>query len=386
MPIQPFIVESPIPAVKQVSGKTLSGQPVLSVLAKLRYRIHNGVCSSCEWVDLLEEPTFSDDDLVMEADADVFPIKFATDVVVRGTVVGGGRSKLDASLDIAGRRVDWRVFGDRVVQANDSGSIRFSEPETIDKIELGFRNSYGGRDLRAEQRANPPWRDGIDPYSVPEEDLPEHSSPFSYPRNPAGKGYVIGDDPLLAIGVSLPNIEFSDQLLTPTTLMCPDLLSWPLMPLSAGSGWVSYEWFPRSGYCNLVRPYHADLKKFAEVERGYVTKDALDPQVDSLEAGHRFVCGAPAWLQLPFLRGGEAVSCWELGGVNKRLDFSLPAAPQIWTDGRSGLLKNADVVIHSLIIDADADEIIIVWRGTAPALRLYLPEELPKMPFKVQMM
>lgn len=379
----PPTLEIPGPSVRQVAGKNLAGNPILSVLVKLRYRIRNGRCVEAEPVALLDEPAFSEDELLLDDEADVFPDKFASDVVVRGTVIGGGRTVVDATLELAGRRVVWRVFGDRVVVAGGADGIRFSEPGVIGKIKLDFRNAYGGRDLRAEERADPPWRDGFDPYAVPPEDLPEHVSPFSYARNPAGKGYVIGTDPMVAVGVALPNIEFPDQLLTPATLLCPDLLSWPQMPLPAGAGWVSYEWFPRSGYCNLVRPYHERIRSFAEVERGYATRDVLDPQEDSPEAGHRFACGAPGHLQFPLLRGGETVVCRELGGVGKQLEFALPPAPQIWTDGRNGSLKPAEVGVHSLVLDADADEITLVWRGSAPALRIYLADELPGMPLQV---
>jgi hypothetical protein len=286
-------------------------------------------------------------------------------------------------LEISGNRVDWRFFGNRVVESDGAGGIRFSSPEPFEEIELGFRRSYGGTDVKASLSAEPQWKEIFEPYSIPEGDIPDHASPFSYARNPAGKGFVLGVDPTSAIGVTLPNIENPNELLTPGNLLCRDLLSWPSMPMPAPGGWMSYEWFPRSGYCNLVRPYHAELVPFAEVERGFASTEVADPQTDSLEAGHRFACGASAGLQLPFLRGGERVATFELGGVGKRLVFQVPGAPMIWVDGRQGRLNQSEVVVHTLEIDASKDLVTLVWRGEAKALRTYLPEELKDMPFKV---
>ena len=58
--------------------------------------------------------------------------------------------------------------------------------------------------------------------------------------------------------------------------------------------------------------------------------------------------------------------------------------PKIWVDGRNGTLKPTTPVIHTIVIEPDEGRLSIVWRGSAPALRPYMDEELKTMPFKVE--
>lgn len=381
----PKIIEAPSGFVKQLSGRDLSGRTILSVVVKLRFKIRGGACAEPEGEDLLEEPKFSDDGWVMEEEADLFPDKGATDFRVKGKVHGGGKAMVDAGVEVAGRRSEWRVFGKRTVTGNGSGGLAFSAPEPFDEIEIGFRNAYGGVAEHAEKAASPPWKEMFPKYAIPEEEQQPWATPFSYPRNPAGKGYVVGSGPECAVGVELPNIEVAGSLVTPENLICPELAEWPRMPLPAPVGVVSYDWFPRSGYCNMVRPYNEVHRDgFEEVKRGYAGREVGEIREQSPEAGHRFACAAAGPFQVPFLRGGERISSWEIGGAGKKIDVRLPAAPKIWTDGRKGTLKPAEVTIDSVTLDADKDEVTIVWRGRAEALRAYLPDELEKMPLKVE--
>lgn len=380
----PYIVEKPSDSVRQISGKNPAGKVILGVVAKVRYKIEGGRCVSPGEAKLLDEPKFSDDGFVMEEEADLFADKLGADFFIKGKVYGKGRAIVDAEVEIAGRKARWRVTGDRVVEADGADGIRFSTPQPIEEIEISYRNAYGGIAEHAEKTMKPSWDDVFPPYSVPDDVKQPWSSPFGYPRNPAGKGYVIGKGIECAVGVALPNIENADALLTPEKLICPDLLSWPLMPMPAAVGPMSYEWFPRCGHCNMVPHYHESIKTFGEVERGHATADIIDPAQDSPEGGHRFACAAGWPLQLPVLRGGESVSSREIGGAGKKIDFVLPAAPRMWTDGRKGSLKPAEVTIDSVTLDAEKDEVTIVWRGRAEALRVYLPEELAKMPLRVE--
>ena len=65
--------------------------------------------------------------------------------------------------------------------------------------------------------------------------------------------------------------------------------------------------------------------------------------------------------------------------------MTLPSGvPRIWVDGRKGTLKETEPVIHTVVIEPDLDRVTILWRGSAPALRPYLPAELAKMPFNVE--
>lgn len=379
----PSIVDRPGPSVCQLSSNNREGKPILSVLAKVCYKIRSGACTDPKAVDLVPMPKFSSDDSYMLEDADVFPDKHATDVIIRGTIHGNGRAIADAGIEIAGKRSAWKIFGKRTVAEGGKSGFQFSQPEAFETIELSFQNAYGGIASHAEKSADPPWKEAYPPYLMQPEDQPPYSSPFSYTRNPVGKGFVIGTEAVAAIGVELPNIELADQLLSPEKLLCPDLWSWPTMPLPAPVGVVSYEWFPRSSYARMVRPYHSSITSFAEVEREGAPRKILDPQLDYPAAPQHFANAAPIQLQHASLTGGETISTWGIGPGGD-LAFRVPTAPEIWVDGRKGTLKPAMVVAHTITIDADKGEVIIVWRGSAEALRPYLPEELEKMPLKVR--
>jgi hypothetical protein len=94
--------------------------------------------------------------------------------------------------------------------------------------------------------------------------------------------------------------------------------------------------------------------------------------------------GASLGLQLPYLKGGEDIELINLHAEAPRLSFPLPRQrPNIWTDGRDGKLNQTEPVIHTLLIEPDEQRLSVVWRGSAPALRAYLPDELERMPFRV---
>jgi hypothetical protein len=58
--------------------------------------------------------------------------------------------------------------------------------------------------------------------------------------------------------------------------------------------------------------------------------------------------------------------------------------PKISVDGRKGTLKETVPVVQTVVIEPDASRLSVVWRGAAPALCPYLPEELAKMPLRVE--
>jgi hypothetical protein len=58
--------------------------------------------------------------------------------------------------------------------------------------------------------------------------------------------------------------------------------------------------------------------------------------------------------------------------------------PKTWTDGRNGKLNETQPVIHTALIEPDESRLGVVWRGSAPALRPYLPSEFETMPLRVE--
>jgi hypothetical protein len=123
----------------------------------------------------------------------------------------------------------------------------------------------------------------------------------------------------------------------------------------------------------------------AEVARGYALPDIVSEKPVQEKANIRFTNGASLGLQIPFLQGGE--ECL-LGGMHPRhamLTFRLPRdRPEIKTDGRNGTMNTTKPVIHTVEIEPDEMRLSIVWRGSTPALRPYMADELTKMPMLVR--
>jgi hypothetical protein len=124
---------------------------------------------------------------------------------------------------------------------------------------------------------------------------------------------------------------------------------------------------------------------FAEAARKYVPEAVLRPaSIADADAFH-LACGASLGLQLPQLSGGEPVTLRHIHPRLADFAFRLPAErPKVWTDGRKGKFKETQPVIHTVLIEVDESRLSIVWRGSAPALRPYMPQELEKMPLRVE--
>jgi hypothetical protein len=161
-------------------------------------------------------------------------------------------------------------------------------------------------------------------------------------------------------------------------------MRWPLMPMPHSFDWVDPGTFPRLAYMGIVHDHEPLQGPVAEVARGYALPDVLAEKPVEEKANLRFTNGASLGLQLPHLQGGE--QCM-LGGLHPRaaiFKFQLPKErPEIKTDGRNGTMKNTLPVIHTVEIEPDDMRLSVVWRGSAPALRPYMAQELAKMPMLV---
>ncbi len=157
------------------------------------------------------------------------------------------------------------------------------------------------------------------------------------------------------------------------------------MPLPQGMDWVGVGWFPRLAYWGFVPIHDTPAKPIAEVARGYAPADILVEKPIAEKFSFRCANGASLGLQVPYLVGGEEVELQNLHPQAARIAFRLPATrPKIWTDGRKGKLNATTPVIHTVLIDPEKGLLTVVWRGSAQALRPYLPEELEKMPLRVE--
>ncbi len=375
---------------QQISGNNPKGKPILSLIVKRTYKIlDNGTCILAdEQIPLVEVVQFyKENEAAILQDIDLYPFKPFTDIVVKGKA---RNPKLAASfissVEIAKLRLDLKIIGNRKVDKKEKNLIVFSEPELINEIPLKYQFAYGGKDLLAEK----PLRERIENDEslkhIKEIVDPLSGSPYRYPRNPEGKGYIVEAHNDTIESLELPNIEDPYNLLIPENLICEDVDKWYKMPVPVCTDWVSHGWFPRLAYFG-VYPLPDDLdENIYEIKNKWADTDLLGSTSDLSKSQFSFrACnGASLGLQSRHLHGGESCRLTNIHPKRKEFIFQLPKEmPRIKVDGRNGKLLNTSPVMHSVIIEPDENRLSIVWCGSAKAIRPYFEEELKTMPFEV---
>lgn len=372
----------------QLSGTDRNQKYLLSVVAKRTYSIQpDGRCVPADEQIPLQLVPIADceNSAILNSDSDLHPLKEFTDVIVQGTAYN--HSSVKGSFLCSFRIGAWqkhiRVFGERRCDYGVTGSVLFSEPLPIEKVPLRYENSYGGTDEYLHAALAP----GLEKLFPDLEQLTaaerRAASPFSYPRNPVGRGYVISDEPDALASVALPLLEDERDLLTPGRLLVGEPGRWLGLPMPAAPMWVSYGWFPRSCFAGMVPDHEPPESAQDLVEQRFGLSDPatlLTPPSPCARVGN----GAPLDLQLPPLRGDESVLLDGLHPQQRTLSFLLPGErPRLFIDGRETGLVEVPAVMSTLWLDPEKQRLSIVWSGSGPAKRPYLPEELRRMPFRV---
>jgi hypothetical protein len=380
-------VTNPSATTRQVSTREGEDKFALVVLAKRTYEIKTdgrSVLAETQ-VPLIEEPTYEPDAPGLLAyDSDLWPFKTLTDVVVRGHAhAPRAAGTFEAGITVG--RVERKVLvvGERRASLSVRGRLSFSPPAPVESVPLRYDRAYGGRDIVAEQKWGNPF--ALFRACFPDPKNADEASPYLYPRNPAGRGYLIEPTREAIDALALPNLEDPSDPLTPERIVTGGPARWPLMPLPRSFGFIHPGWFPRLGYLGFVAPYDDVGVPFLEVARGEalveVTRGGLLPPDLSV----RFFNGASLGLQLPFVSPGERCVLTNLMKGAPSFTFELPRErPKLWTDGRNGKLAETKPVIYTIHVEPDERRLTVLWRGSAPALRPYAEEELAKMPFLVE--
>jgi hypothetical protein len=384
-------MSTPLPQVTQVqvSGRAEDGHWILSVLTKRTYWF--GADQTCavakDQLSLALEPQYSKPGILL-ADIDTWPYKKRTDVVVVGKAYNHrAQPSFVAGIRIGNFEKGLNVFGDRRCTLDRTGRTLFSKPTVVAHVPLSYEFAFGGRDRVAEAKHGnlvDDIREYFSASEVPSEVLDE-ASPFSYPRNPYGRGYLVESTKEALEGLALPNLEFpGDQRLTPDNMVAGTVDAWPRLPLPASLSWLDYASFPRLAWLGVVPEHQSTTKPrdLPEVRLGHAAPDILEnDDRPSVEAAN----GASLGLRLPYLASGESVELVNLHPKGESVRFRLPKEkPRMWVDGRNGKMLATQPVIHSLIIEPDENRLSIVWRGSGPALRPYLDKEIDGMPFIVE--
>lgn len=373
--------------IVQVGGNDPAMRPQIAVLVKRTYRLVHGRALVSD-VQLPMRPLEWDDSVPghhVLYDADIYSDKELTDVVVLGHAYARpGTRRGHASIRVGPVHKRLEVFGDRKVASSRDGRIVFSEPEPFERMPVTKERAYGGRDAVTE-------REWGNPYELLEKQLGWDAaahSPFAYPRNRAGRGYLVTATAQACEALELPNLEDPAGLLAPHALAVGHPGRWPTMPLPWFLGWTHLAEFPRIAFAGSMHPCHPNLGPLPEVGRGFVPPDF--PRLGKVEEVYtpRFWNGASLGLALgPFTQEVQTIEL-ELENLHPReprLRFTLPPGrPRIWTGSWDGTLTETKPKIHHVVIEPDEDRVSVVWGGKNVAPRPYMAEELLAMPLRVE--
>ncbi len=371
----------------QLTGIDDGLNPILSVVAKRTYTIEGDRCVlALEQLPLLSLTIDPDEPEVVIEEADIWPFKRLTDVVVRGHVYPQGpRAELIAAVTFGQTMKALHVSGDREVGLNASGRIQFSEPKLFDKIPLSYKYAYGGIDRVAESKYGNPYEE-LKAYGSPLLQNSRHS-PFRYPRNGVGKGFVVEATTEALENARLPNLEDPDDRLAPERFVVGSPFRWPLMPLPWCTDWASLGTFPRYSYFGSCPLNDVPVEDFPEVKRALLATGHLCTEAKQEEAVNISNAGSFG-LQLRPIAADGVNSLWvelvHLHPDHSKVAFRLPSeAPRISVGSREGKLTSTVPVLHHIVIEPDFNRVSVVWRGSCRTLRPYLLEEIVQMPFEV---
>jgi hypothetical protein len=250
---------------------------------------------------------------------ELFLEKPAADFMVRGCVYApGGRTATEAlaGVQVGDVRKLMAVFGERR-WSHRFGAIRPTAPAPFDRIPLHYEHAFGGMDRT---------KDG----------------PKIWPANPVGRGFRDRQS-LTPLGeTSLPSFEEPGKPIRSPDDRPPSLNLGPIPPA----------WSSRARYAGT----YGDRWTAEERPR-------LPADFDT-----RFHHAVPADQVLPgHLRGGELVTLWGLRPEGKR-SFGVPATPVEVTLRFQGERERLLLVCDTLDIDAEAQRLSLVLRGSSRLL------------------
>lgn len=352
----------------------------LHVVAKRTYRLPNGRPPEVapEQLAVVRETVFEGDEntpVVWEPDF-VGCARTGTDVVVQGSAFSreGPRRDLEVSVSVElgkdkhgdpekiVRRI--RVFGDRKVHWYE-GSIFFTEAEPFEKMPITYARAYGGKDRIADERHPNAFARGM---AHAADEPSETFSPYEYPRNNLGKGYVVFPDREALDGLALPNLEMPGDLLTPERLVLGNAQRWPQAPRPACFDFAHQDTFPRMAFLGVTADFDGPAEDVPEVREGYLPAALL--RVDFFEhigspEAIRFFHGASPWLVFPDFDGDEVIRVKNMHPSLAELVVPMPKEkPQMVLEPHTGGTSELQPALRTVVLRPDKEELVLIWVGT----------------------
>jgi hypothetical protein len=340
----------------------------VGIIAKRTYQVRAGRCFVAdEQVPLVEVPRVTDDKVGLLHDMDIVLNRRQTDVVVIGKARPPRKQERSFDLRVRVGMLDrsLRAFGDRRCVRTADGRLRFSEPEPIEEIEVGWGAAYGGVDEEARKRHGDPiegfCKEAGQPYD-PRFGL------YAYPRNRAGKGYLVELTAEALDACAPPNLEDPRLLLTPETLAVGRPDRWPLGAPVAALGWLNYNCFPRSAMVGM--PPHFDAAScpaasFFEVAMGVLNPNSIAPQMAlpkrfDLAAAQQSAIG----MRAPEIAPGAPVELLNLNPQLPSWTFALPREmPSLALQMPDQKAVALEPKIRTVLLEPELERLCIVWVG-----------------------
>lgn len=381
----------PVPKVSSkdwihlLSGRDLEGRTIVSAVFARSFMVdaRTGRCESlAEGEDgtLTTKPAYYMNieylgkyrPSLLKRDIDVWAWRNFTDLVVQGTLRSEkpiGSLSVELRCDGASGSIErvLIVTGDRRVERGASG-LCISEPERFVEMPIRYDKSYGGTDESAEARIGDPDELRFYEVQVPA-DADLEMSPFSYPRNPAGKGYVVDSDSV--VGLSWPNIEFPEDKLTLSSLVKP-LEAWGSRPYPAGFDWFSHAWFPRVAFFGAYMPTEGGVPE-AEVQRRILAPDLASIPL-LLRPKHGFAQGAHPFLARRRLSGDESIRVSAMSVDGRDFFVKLPGLlPSVKLQAADCDGQTIKASLDLVFLETEVSRLTLVWRSTWVTQLDYLP-------------
>jgi hypothetical protein len=385
--------EDPSTSSRILDGNAPNGEPIVSVVFGMTFAVgRDGKCTAkgytlvdqAEWEKAKTIGRYTRPSLLIR-DADIWPWKNFTDVVVQGSARSDKPcTHLEVELSVVGSKAKLSrtlsVTGNRWVDRGASGLV-LSQPEPFTEMPLKYDRAYGGTDELAETRQA---EEEVLNYLAQQVDREESEelSAFSYPRNPAGKGYLIDIDG--AKGLPWPNLEFPEDRLRIESLARP-VDQWGDRPYPACFDWFHHAWFPRSAHLTDLPLIHDDKVPMAErrlglFEEGWESKQLAERTI------HPFANGAHPYLCRERLVGDEKVTVTHTAPDGRDFVAQLPGlAPRVGLRllGEGKLVLPASVDL--LFVEPELGQLTLVWRATHLTKREHLPIDwIERSPYEIE--
>jgi len=380
-----------------VSGIAPDEKPIISVVALMQYAVSpSGKCTSVKDEIKLQTEFEHYDGIqykgyyqpsILKRDVDIYSWRNFTDLVIQGTLrTSKPQKSMNLQLMCAGNAFNIKyqisVTGDRFVEKGLKG-LRLTEPEPFTEMPIRYDKAYGGTDELAESKFADPEDLKLLREVVGEEEDKE-SSEYSYPRNPAGKGYLIV--PEGAEGLAFPNLEFPQEQLSLSKLTA-SLQEWGNRPYPACFDWFSHAWFPRSAFVGDFPETPDGKVPQPELKLGILPNNLSELSMFEIPK-HGFAQGAHPFLCRNRFLGNEKIHITGMSKDGKDFIVELPGRrPEIQMALFSTQMQKTEPILDLVFIETEKDLVTLLWRGTLPipqGKEYLMPDWEEKCPYRIK--